>query len=78
MNTYGAPCNQRSGPNEPYMVRFVLWRKYAKKDKSGFLCLKCFTGRLGRKLKLSDFLKNAPINFGCFGFDCRDYIRRNK
>ncbi len=68
----GHGCDCCSGVDEPYMVNNALWRKAKLGDR--FLCLACLERRLGRALTVKDFIK-APINYGCFGFDCRTYVR---
>lgn len=79
---YGVePCLQCKGPNDPYMIEFDLWNQITVPgERRKFLCLKCVELRLGRPLKLEDFIQEnhhgqpLPINFGCFGFDCRKYV----
>lgn len=66
-------CKDCRGIDQPYMVLNSVWK--AAKMKKGFLCLACLEKRLNRRLKLRDFMQNAPINFGCFGFDARGFIK---
>ncbi len=41
-----------------------------------FTCLKCCEDRLGRNLVETDFNENLPpINYGIFGFDCREFVK---
>jgi hypothetical protein len=54
------------------MIKNNLWNKVSKGDR--FLCLGCVESRLGRSLALNDFIK-APINYGVFAFDVRNYVK---
>jgi hypothetical protein len=75
---YGHDCQQCKGPNDPYMLTFPLWQELTtREERRGFLCLDCVEIRLGRQLKLEDFL-DAPINFGVFGFDCRTFVKNRR
>lgn len=69
--SYGDNCNHCGGINHPYMVQNKLWNLISKRKK--FVCLTCFELILGRPLKVNDFTE-APINHGCFGFNCKVYV----
>jgi hypothetical protein len=45
-----------------YMVCDELWA-VANPDIKGMLCFDCLEGRLGRRLVVSDFEDDVPINF---------------
>jgi hypothetical protein len=76
-------CNCCHGQNVPYTLVDHVWKKVTKPGDR-FLCLKCVSGRLGRKLTVKDFeLMNdygiaLPINNGCLGFDVRRYCLHNR
>jgi hypothetical protein len=70
---YGDKCCHCGGNNHPYMVKDDLWLRIAKNKKNRFICLICFEQKMGRSLHLSDFTQ-APINYGCFDFDCRVFV----
>jgi hypothetical protein len=75
---YGGFCDRCNGINEPYMVKFRLWKKVIGKENNlDIVCISCFEKLLGRKLKSEDFL-NAPINKGFFGFESKLYCLYGK
>lgn len=76
--SYGHACDQCGGINEPYMLTFELWEQVAGQDALGLLCLSCVVNRLGRKLNKNDFLLEAPINHGIFGFHYKHWLSRQK
>jgi len=54
--------------NDSYMVRSAVWHEATEReegsDGDGLLCFECLELRLGRSLKIEDFLETAPINRG--------------
>ncbi len=73
-------CLDCNGENHPYMIKFWKWRWLVpKRDRKKVICIPCIEKRLGRALKLSDFL-DAPINWGVMGFDAKVYcnLKGNK
>lgn len=74
-NSYGGPCLDCNGTNEPYMLTKELWSSITTPiERRAFLCLKCVESRLNRKLTVND-LNTAPINDGIFGFNVKEWIR---
>lgn len=75
ISPYGGKCGICKKKNHPYMLTDDVWNKICQGEK--FICLFCAENRLGRPLEEDDFI-DAPINNGCFGFDCKDWCYRNK
>lgn len=71
----GDGCDVCKGDDEPYMLNDNLWANVTKNTSEEHMCLKCVEMRLGRVLQLNDFT-DAPINYGIFKFDCREYIKK--
>lgn len=77
MKPYAGGCHHCGGLDEPYMLNNKLWKQVNGRSK-GILCLSCAQMKLGRTIVLADFTADAPINFGCMGFDCRTYVIPHK
>lgn len=73
----GKSCKFCKGINQGYTLIDSIWAQI-NPDIEGLVCIKCAEERLGRKLKLSDFNLEAPINFGFLGFNCIDYIEKGE
>lgn len=57
-----------------YMLKHRLWARAmrsrpSKKFAAGYLHRACVEKRIGRPLRMADFLLELPINRGFFGFD---------
>lgn len=75
-NSYGGPCYDCDGINQPFMLTNEVWNSITDDyDCRAFICLECCAKRLKRPLELKDF-SSAPINYGIFGFDVRNYLKR--
>lgn len=60
-------CYDCSDHNDyKYMVKNWVWRLACKGERIKFLCLVCLALRLGRKLKITDFIPGLPINRSFF------------
>jgi len=53
-----------SGVNksEVYIVRDAVWKRAGMEPFGGCLCIGCLEGRLGRRLKPKDFLRDHEFN----------------
>lgn len=68
-------CETCETGDDYYMLQHKLWDEIS--GGLNFLCLKCVEQRLGRPLKLKDFLK-CPVNSGCFGFSAEEYVKEGR
>jgi hypothetical protein len=48
--------------SEVYTVRERVWQAAGMEAMGGCLCIGCLEQRLGRRVKLKDFLRNHPFN----------------
>lgn len=62
-------CDICSCHTSIWMVHDHLWKKHAANHLNGMLCMPCFQKKLGRKLRLEDFIA-APCNLGIFALFC--------
>ena len=69
-------CDGCYGYNVPYALTNEMWDlvKEPNIPGGGFLCLECVEKRLGRTLQKNDFILDAPINNGFFGFHWEKWV----
>lgn len=72
----GHGCDRCGGIDEGYMLHDSMWNA-AKINDEEYLCLACIEKIRVTSLKLKHF-SMAPINFGAFGFDCRQYVKQKR